>query len=235
MCKKYLCVLFSLMLIFSFFNKVYASSESEILLKLLLKKGYITQEEYEEVLSELRGKKSVEKRVEEIEKRAEEMEKEHEELIQQYGTLSERYETMLKKVIHNISIHGGITMITQGSMNNDDNLPVRDDATDATYSIDLELYAPLSEHSEAFMLIEAGDGEGLNDEIPAFHGINDDAFGEGENDLEITEAWYNHRWLDDHLIFTVGKIDLTNYFDANEVANDEHFQFISSGFVNNIA
>ncbi len=36
-------------------------------------------------------------------------------------------------------------------------------------------------------------------------------------------------------IFILGKIDLTNYFDTNEVANDETTQFLSSGFINNFA
>ena len=41
--------------------------------------------------------------------------------------------------------------------------------------------------------------------------------------------------MNEKLTFTFGKIDLTNYFDANEVANDETTQFLSTGFVNTLA
>jgi high affinity Mn2+ porin len=37
------------------------------------------------------------------------------------------------------------------------------------------------------------------------------------------------------LVFTLGKINLTAYFDSNEVANDETIQFLSPGFVNSAA
>lgn len=39
----------------------------------------------------------------------------------------------------------------------------------------------------------------------------------------------------ERVIFTLGKIDLTNYFDTNAVANDETSQFLSSGLVNSVA
>lgn len=41
-----------------------------------------------------------------------------------------------------------------------------------------------------------------------------------------------HSAWNDRLILTAGKIDLTNYFDANAVANDENSQFLAKGFVN---
>ncbi len=69
------------------------------------------------------------------------------------------------------------------------------------------------------------------------HGTNDDAigFGEsGESDVHILEAWFEGSYFDELLTVTVGKIDLTNYLEANEVANDETAQFMSSGFINNL-
>jgi hypothetical protein len=74
-------------------------------------------------------------------------------------------------------------------------------------------------------------------EIELLHGTNDDAigFGEsGESDVHVLEAWFEGSYLNELFTVTMGKIDLTNYLEANEVANDETAQFLSSGFVNNL-
>jgi len=126
----------------------------------------------------------------------------------------------------------GVTGIVQGSSGAED--PVGKDHTDASGSLDLELQAAIGDQGTALLLVESREGGGLNDDIETLHGINADAVDD-DGDFELTEAWYEHAFLGEDLLFTIGKVDLTNYFDNNAVANDETLQFLSDGFVNNIA
>jgi carbohydrate-selective porin OprB len=143
----------------------------------------------------------------------------------------------LMEQLGNLEFGLGATGIVQGTIHNDANNPDDGETQDATWSIDLEIGAPIGEHGQAFMLIEAGQGEGLTNDPgigDSFFGVNDDA-GDSEAKLEVTEVWYEHLLWGERVIFTLGKIDLTNYFDTNAVANDETSQFLSSGLVNSIA
>ncbi|UCD57701.1 MAG: carbohydrate porin, partial [Candidatus Hydrogenedentota bacterium] len=134
-----------------------------------------------------------------------------------------------------LSVGVGLTGVVQGSIDGEDVSGESRDQTDASWSMDLELEAPIGERGLAFMLIEAGQGEGLTDELAnVFHTVNDDA-GNSESALEVTEAWYEHNFWDDRVVLTAGKLDLTNYFDTNMVANDETVQFLNSGLVNSVA
>lgn len=158
--------------------------------------------------------------------------------------LQEKVEHLDKHLIHRpetqenvrffdgLKIVLGLTGILQGSSGADD-LAGRDQ-TDASGSLDLEVQSVIGNHGTVFLLAESRQGTGLNDDIETFHGINADAV-EDESALKLTEAWYEHAFSDGHLLFTLGKVDLTNYFDSNAVANDEKLQFMSHGFVNNIA
>ncbi len=135
----------------------------------------------------------------------------------------------------NLKIAVGLTGVVQGSIDSEDVSGERTDRTDGSWSLDLELESPVGERGVAFMLIEAGQGEGLTGELDAlFHNVNDDA-GDSESSLEVTEAWYQHYFYGDRVVLTVGKLDMTNYFDTNAVANDETNQFLNSGLVNSVA
>ncbi len=158
--------------------------------------------------------------------------------------LQEKVEHLDKHLIHRpetqknvrffdgLKIFLGLTGILQGSSGADG--PAGRDQTDASGSLDLEVQSRIGDHGKAFLLAESRHGAGLNDDIETFHGINADAV-EDESALKLTEAWYEHAFSDGHLLFTLGKVDLTNYFDTNAVANNEKLQFMSHGFVNNIA
>ena len=215
------------------------ASDNEVLLKLLLKKGIITYEEYDELMAEVKDK-NLEEKIANLDKKIDNLSYKHKILKEDHVRTFEEMEKeltgvkgKLENTVDNLQINGGITLIGQGSWGNDNNYPEYDDAIDGNYSVDLELSAPVG-NGEAFILMEAGDGAGLTDEIPAFNGVNDDVI-ETRNKVEVTEAWYEHKWFQDKLIYTIGKLDMTNYFDANEVANDETMQFIATPFVNNIA
>lgn len=108
------------------------------------------------------------------------------------------------------------------------------DQADGVYSLDLEALFPYKENGAAYVLIEAGGGEGVDGRIATFSGFCGHSWG-GDSDFEVSEVWYEHQWFDSHLRGRIGKIDLTTDFDANAYANCEHEQFLSNGFINNLA
>ena len=54
-----------------------------------------------------------------------------------------------------------------------------------------------------------------------------------QNELNLREAWLMTELANQRVGLTLGRVDLTNYFDHNAVANDETTQFISDALVNN--
>jgi hypothetical protein len=54
-----------------------------------------------------------------------------------------------------------------------------------------------------------------------------------QNEVNIREAWLRTELFSQRLAISAGRLDLTNYFDRNAVANDETTQFVSDGLVNN--
>ena len=177
---------------------------------------------------------ALEQKVKQYEERQEELARETEELKEAKSRLEG-----LQEALGNIKISADATFVGQGTINNDDNNNTEHDegdVQDATFSYDLEIESQIWEHGTAFFLIEGGNGEGVDEEVPTISGFNDDA--PGDTAAEVTEAWYEQEvplGRAGSLTFTLGKVDLTGYFDANEVANDETCQFLSSGFVNNLA
>jgi hypothetical protein len=160
------------------------------------------------------------------------------------GVTGEREPHLDKHILHersglgeqlgNINVGIGLTGIVQGSIEAEDVSGENNDQTDGSWSMDIELESPVGERGTVFALIEAGQGEGLTDELAVFHGVNDDA-GDSESKLEVTEAWYEHNFCQDRLVLTAGKLDLSNYVDGNAVANDETTQFLNTGLVNSLA
>lgn len=56
-----------------------------------------------------------------------------------------------------------------------------------------------------------------------------------QNELNLREAWVKTLLFNQKVDATIGRIDLTNYFDRNAAANDETSQFLSDSLVNNPA
>lgn len=179
---------------------------------------------------------TIEKRVEALEKKLrdkeypDEEQKTWKEHIDKHITHAE--ETM-PRTLGGLSVAAGVTMVGQGTIGNDENA-AGEDVIDGSISADLEISAPIAGVGEAFLALEAGDGRGLDgDEIDSFYGVNADA-GVADT-VKMIEAWYEQTFHNALFTLTLGKLDITNYFDANDVANDETTQFLSTGFVNNIA
>lgn len=193
----------------------------------------------DEVLQELQALKQ---RIRELERRLGEQDEritEQEQQITEQRTSIEEV-AKIREAIGNLEFGIGATTVVQGTVNNDRNhrrvpgIEEKGDDADASYSVDIEIGARIGEHGRAFMLLEAGEGEGLNEEVAGLTGVNADALGESR-ELEVAELYYEHRFLRDQVVLTVGKLDPTVYFDTNNAANDETTQFLADIFVNNIA
>jgi carbohydrate-selective porin OprB len=83
----------------------------------------------------------------------------------------------------------------------------------------------------AYLLMEPGDGNGLDDDLSLFSVVNFDAASTGSNPT-VTEVWYEHYLFDGQLTLTGGKLYGQNYIDTNEYANSEVTQFIGQMFRN---
>ncbi|MCA9408828.1 MAG: carbohydrate porin [Candidatus Omnitrophica bacterium] len=108
----------------------------------------------------------------------------------------------------------------------------KDDVTDGSYSVDIEIEKEFGE-GIAFLHLETGNGAGVTDELKVFSNVNRDQDNSG-NAVSVTEMFYEtHLFGQDMTSFTFGKIDPTVYIDTNEYANDETTQFLGEIFRNN--
>ncbi|MCD6460736.1 carbohydrate porin [bacterium] len=105
------------------------------------------------------------------------------------------------------------------------------DTTNAEGSFDLVFEGDVCEGGMFLIDIEAVENDGPDSVLGTYSGLNDDA-GSTDRHVDVLEAWYEQTLFDDKFVFTVGLIDISNYFDTNEVANDETTQFLASAFVN---
>jgi len=142
------------------------------------------------------------------------------------------------EALKGIEIGFSATGVVQGSVGNHANEDIpserdRADRVDGSVSVDLEISKRIGDHGRATVIFAGAYGDGLDPRIPSWWGINGD--GEGEQRVYLKELWYEHEFFDGRLCFTLGKIDLTAYVDANEAANDENAQFLSPGFVHSAA
>jgi len=131
-----------------------------------------------------------------------------------------------------LEIAVGATGVIQSAHYDGDRHGRKDSQANGSYSVDLEVASKVGENGQTYMLVETGDGEGVDGNFPSFGGVNGDALG--DQDFKVSEVWYEHSWLDDFFRVRVGKLDLTTDFDTNNVANDETTQFLGGQFINNM-
>ena len=143
-------------------------------------------------------------------------------------TFQSRYEelgTKFTALTKNISLSGGMVGVLQGSIGNKPK-----DVTDVVGRADLVFNFKVGENTIAVIDLEATGGDGIDTRVPSFAGLNGVAGSTGDR-TRFREAWVEHSALNDRLVLTAGKVDLSNYFDSNAVANDENGQFLSAAFV----
>jgi hypothetical protein len=104
----------------------------------------------------------------------------------------------------------------------------------ALASADLFFTAKLAQYTTFFADVVALSGAPPDREIPALTLLNGyTARLVNQNELNLREAWLRTEFFSQRVALTAGRLDLTNYFDKNAVANDETTQFISDALVNN--
>ena len=132
-----------------------------------------------------------------------------------------------------LRFNGGATTIAQGIASGEF------EGGAGTGSIDLYAHTSFGPNTLLFFAFEAANGAGVDDSLPLYSAVNGDAAPTRNSDgfelLVLQEAWAEFTALNQAIVLTAGKIDLTNYFDINNVANDETAQFLSAPFVNSAA
>jgi carbohydrate-selective porin (OprB family) len=101
---------------------------------------------------------------------------------------------------------------------------------------DLTFAANLAQNTSFFADIVGVSGSPPDKEIPTLTLLNSyTARLQNKNELNLREAWLRSEFFEQRLAVSLGRLDLTNYFDKNAAANDETTQFISDALVNNPA
>ncbi|MDD4907668.1 MAG: SlyX family protein [Candidatus Omnitrophica bacterium] len=139
------------------------------------------------------------------------------------------------QLMEGLELGAGITMVVQGTDNVNDPTAgsIKKARTDGSYSADITLGKEFKEAGgRAFLHLEGGQGDGLNDNLALYSAVNSDA--DNEDRVHLTEVWYEQGLFNDKAALTVGKLDPTAYFDNNEAANDETTQFLGGLFLNNV-
>ena len=104
----------------------------------------------------------------------------------------------------------------------------------ALASADLFFTAGIAQNTVFFADIVGLSGSPPDAEIPTLTLLNGyTARLVRQNELNLREAWLRTELFGQRLALTAGRLDLTNYFDANALANDESTQFISDALANN--
>ncbi|MCQ4573654.1 MAG: carbohydrate porin [Candidatus Brocadiales bacterium] len=149
------------------------------------------------------------------------------------GLIGTMMEEELKK---RVSVGLSTTGVVQQSVNSHKN-----DETSAEGSFDLFfLHRPMT-GSILFVNLESIGGSGPNIFSRTPNNMNDDVSRGSHQDedgldrVSVREVWLQSTFMEERLRLVAGKIDLSNYFDMNAVANDETTQFLGSTFVNDLA
>jgi hypothetical protein len=101
-------------------------------------------------------------------------------------------------------------------------------------SADLLFSAGLAQYTSFFADIVGLSGAPPDAEIPSLTLLNSyTARLVRQNEVNVREAWLRTEFFSQKVAVSAGRLDLANYFDRNAMANDETFQFISDGLVNN--
>lgn len=127
-----------------------------------------------------------------------------------------------------VAIGGSARGIAQQVLNAED-----DNRLFWTESVDVFFLSRPSFFSMFFADLEAINGVGPDEVVGSRSGLNTDAqtLGRAEG-VRVRELWLHLRFLRDRLNVVGGKVDLTNVFDRNAVANDETTKFLNAALVN---
>jgi Carboxypeptidase regulatory-like domain len=150
-------------------------------------------------------------------------------------TINEKIEEALADAEENnvkIGVDSAITTQFAKRTKGDD--PLVDNRAYALASADLFFTAGIAQNTVFFADIVALSGSTPDVEIQPLTLLNGyTARLETQNALNLREVWLRTELFGQRLALTMGRLDLTNYFDANAFSNDESTQFLSDALVNN--
>ncbi len=133
-----------------------------------------------------------------------------------------------------LEITGGLTFTMHGVAN------VKGlKRSEAAISGDLAVEGPIGRHGMAVIVVDFQRGLGVEGlgllSAPNGNptGINADVESFNDLNVNVTQLYYEHHLFGNKLEISVGQLDITGYFDANNFANDERTQFMANLFVNN--
>jgi hypothetical protein len=149
-------------------------------------------------------------------------------------TISEKIDAALEDAAkHSVTVGVDAAVATQFAKRREGDVDVNK-AAYALASADLFFTAGIAQNTLFFADIVGLSGSPPDAEIPTLTLINGyTARLVAQNELNLREAWLRTEVFGNKLALTAGRLDLTNYFDANAFANDESTQFISDALVNN--
>ncbi|MFA5311054.1 MAG: carbohydrate porin [Candidatus Omnitrophota bacterium] len=99
--------------------------------------------------------------------------------------------------------------------------------------INLEIKQGLWPGAAVFMEVESDRGMGIDKFIPTYSIFNSNS---GEDiGIYIPEFYLEQNLFSDRISLSFGKLDLSDWFDANTAAESADTQFLSSALVNNLA
>src|SRR3989338_8080281 len=137
--------------------------------------------------------------------------------------------------IYGLKIGGGLTVTAQGVMHSKAN----NQRGAGAISADIALESPVGKDGRAVAVLDFRRGPGLQN-LPSFFtspngntsGTNADIESFDNDQIHVTQFYYEHN-IAAGLTASIGQLDITGYFDANEFANNERDQFLANLFVNN--
>ena len=150
-------------------------------------------------------------------------------------TINEKIEEALADAEeHSVKIGVDAAITTQYAKRTKGGDPYIDNHAYALASADLFFTAGIAQNTVFFADIVALSGSPPDAEIPSLTLLNGyTARLERQNELNLREVWLRTELFGQRLALTTGRLDLTNYFDANALSNDESTQFLSDALVNN--
>lgn len=150
-------------------------------------------------------------------------------------SISEKIEEALEEASENrVAVGVDAAIGTQFAGRTRGEAATADNHAFALASADLFFTAGLAQNTLFFADIVGLSGSPPDAEIPSLTLLNGyTARLVRQNELNLREAWLRTELFGQRLALTAGRLDLTNYFDANAIANDESTQFLSDALVNN--
>jgi len=149
-------------------------------------------------------------------------------------TISEKIDAALEDAAkHSVTVGVDAAMATQFAARTRGDI----DPNSAAYALasaDLFFTAGIAQNTLFFADIVGLSGAPPDSQIPTLTLVNGyTARLVEQNSLNLREAWLRTEIFKNRLAIIAGRLDLTNYFDANAFANDESTQFLSDALVNN--